>query len=260
MTTTVPHPSPFGALLREWRRLRGVSQLELAGLVASTPRHISFIETGRSRPRRPLVLRLSRALTLPQRESNELLIAAGLPPEFTEDDLGADDLGPYRQAIDALLTSHTPFPGCVVDRWGQILLANEPFERINPGMAELTPEELLEATFGSDEGRARVLNWDEIAWAYVDRMSTVLTRTPDSRIEALVVRVREHLGGRERPPASTSPHLSAVFLGPDGQTLSTFTTFLRFDYAHDVSLSELAVELIFPADETTRTWFETTPD
>lgn len=247
--------SPFGSKLRQWRNLRGLSQLDLASQAQSTPRHVSFLETGRSRPRRATVLKLGDALDLPPRECNELLGAAGLAPEYSEFGLADDALGTYRTAIDALLDSHAPYPACVIDRWGAVVLTNDSFERFSPGFAEMTPEQVIDATFGSEEARAWIENWQELAWAYVDRVSALAARSADDRLLALVDKVRTHLADAPRPETTTQPHVVARLRVGD-QTLSTFTTFLRFENAHDVTLSEATVELIFPADETTSAFFE----
>ncbi|NNF69312.1 MAG: helix-turn-helix domain-containing protein [Acidimicrobiia bacterium] len=253
--TVTSTASPFGIHLRQWRTLRGLSQLDLAGRAESTPRHISFLETGRSRPRRATVLKLGDALDLPPRECNELLGAAGLAPEFSEFGLADEALGAYRTAIDALLSSHEPYPACVIDRWGSVVLSNDAFERFSPGLSDMTPEQLIEATFGSEEGRAWVENWQDLAWAYVDRVSTLAARSADDRLLTLVDKVRSYLAGAPRPETTANPHVVARLRMGD-TTLSTFTTFLRFENAHDVTLSEATVELIFPANDATKAFFE----
>ena len=102
-------PSPFGSRLRQWRRRRGLSQLELAARAATTARHLSFLETGRSRPSRDMVLRLCEVIGVPLRERNNLLHAAGLEATFPEESLDSADLAPYRAAIDRIVKAHMPF-------------------------------------------------------------------------------------------------------------------------------------------------------
>lgn len=202
-----------------------------------------------------MVSRIGRALALPPREHNELLRSAGLPPEFSEHDLGHDDLHPYQVAIDALLVSHEPFPACVINRWGRVVQANQAFDALSPGASEMEPEELVAATFGTEEGRDLVLNWEELAWAYVDRMSAVARKTSDDRLGRLVDQVRGYLADSQRPDAHADSHL-LVKLAVGELKLTTFTTFVRFENARDVTLSELTVELVFPADDQTRRFFE----
>jgi len=116
--------SPFGARLRRWRRHRGISQLTLAGQVGSTPRHISFLETGRSRPSRQMVLRLGEVLAVSLRERNQLLAAAGLPDAYPQAPVTGPQLAPYRAAIDSLLHAHQPYPGMVLDSHWNVLITN----------------------------------------------------------------------------------------------------------------------------------------
>src|SRR5438093_13739936 len=108
--------SRVGELLREWRRQRRLSQLDLAMSAEVSARHLSFVETGRSRPSRELVLHLAEHLDVPLRERNSLLLAAGYAPSYRERSLETDELEPVRQAIDKILSGHEPFPAVVVDR------------------------------------------------------------------------------------------------------------------------------------------------
>ena len=121
--------SPFGARLRQWRRRRGLSQLRLAAEVGSTPRHISFLETGRSRPSREMVARLGAVLGISLREQNELLHAAGLPAAYPQARLGDPDLAPFRAAIDRLLEAHRPYRALVVDGHWNVRAANRACDR-----------------------------------------------------------------------------------------------------------------------------------
>jgi transcriptional regulator with XRE-family HTH domain len=150
---------PFGAQLRRWRRARGLTQLTLAARAATTSRHISFLETGRSRPRAEMVRRLADALGLQPREHNALLEAAGLPARFPQRPLDDDQLTRYSTAIESLLRRHEPLPAAVVDRYGAILRANPAFERLTPGLIGLTPEELVDRHFGPGPWRDALENW-----------------------------------------------------------------------------------------------------
>src|SRR5262245_197275 len=109
-------PSPVGALLQNWPRIRGKSQLDLALEADVTPRHLSFVETGRSRPSREMVLLLASALDVPLRERNALLLAAGFAPVYAETPLDADSLGPVRGALEAILAQQEPYPAGVMNR------------------------------------------------------------------------------------------------------------------------------------------------
>ncbi len=123
MASTVK--SSLGHLMREWRALRGLSQLDLALEAEVSTRHVSFLETGRSSPSREMVQRLAQALELPLRERNRLLKAAGFAAQYGESSLGDAEFAPVRRALETLLRSHEPYPAFVVDRTWTILLAND---------------------------------------------------------------------------------------------------------------------------------------
>ena len=134
MSTTV---SPVGDLLREWRGVQGMSQLDLALSAGVSSRHVSFIETGRSAPSRGMVLRLAATLDLPLRERNALLVAAGFAPIYRESALQHTDLAPVRRALERVLRSHEPYPAFVLDSGWNILLANRAHD--GPGRARRAP-------------------------------------------------------------------------------------------------------------------------
>src|SRR5438128_1267052 len=125
-TATGVHAAGFGDLLREWRHRRRVSQLDLALDAAVSARHISFVETGRAKPSRELVLRLSDQLDVPLRERNALLVAAGFAPVYGESPLEAPGMAPVREALDRLLAGHEPFPAVIVDRQWELIAGNVP--------------------------------------------------------------------------------------------------------------------------------------
>lgn len=258
MSTQQPPLSPFGQQLRYWRRRRGLSQLALAIMAETTPRHMSFIETGRSRPGKELVLRLASCLDLSVRESNTLLTAAGLAPVYTERELSEEQMRPFRQAIEAMLTHHEPYPACAADMLGHILMANQTYHALWPGVPDWTPEESVDAFFAPGPMREWIENWAEVAWAYADARRYEAARSNNPRLLALLERILKHLEDVERPPVPEgqigSPVVCPRFRMGD-QVIRTFTTVVRFEHAHDVTLSELRVELIFPLDEQADAFF-----
>jgi len=158
---------PFGTRLRHWRQHRGFSQLTLAGKVGSTGRHISFLETGRSRPSRQMVLWLADALGVGLRESNEMLNAAGLPAPYPRADLDSTDLAPYRAAIDRMLHAHEPYPAIVIDGHWNVVLANR-------ASAALFGAGVVGGNFVRDwltnpAAAGAIVNWPEVAWAGLGR-------------------------------------------------------------------------------------------
>lgn len=244
--------SPFGLLLREWRNRRGLSQLGLANAIGTSPRHISFIETGRSRPGRDLVLRLATHLDVPHRERNALLSAAGLSPVYLERSLDDVDLTPYRQAIEAVLENHNPYPATAVDRWGTVLKANDGARRLTPDIEQYTPERAQDALLGPGPARETILNWEEVAWAYVDRLERSAAANPDDQTIALLKRAQQHMIEVDRPPIAPDSAASlTIRLNFGGKTLSFFSTVMRFDQPYDITLSDVVIELVFPLDDAT---------
>ena len=252
MARTEPPRSLFGQQLRTWRRHRGLSQLQLATLAETTPRHMSFIETGRSRPGRELVLRLAECMDLPVRDRNELLTSAGLPPAYAQRDLDEEQLRPFKTAVAAILEHHHPYPGCALDGLGAVKMTNACFRALMPGAHEKTPEQSIDDFFGPGPLRSMLDNWAEVAWTVADGRRHEAARTNDPRQTALAERIMEHLKDVPRPRGmpsdSESPVVCAHFRIGD-QRISTFTTVMRFQHAREVTISELRVELIFPSDD-----------
>src|ERR687896_1504808 len=115
---------PLGTLLRDWRQRRRLSQLDLALEAGVSARHLSFLETGRAKPSREMVLHLSDQLDVPLRDRNRMLLAAGFAPAFEERPIDAPEMAPVREALDRVLTGHEPYPAVVVDRWWNLAAAN----------------------------------------------------------------------------------------------------------------------------------------
>jgi transcriptional regulator with XRE-family HTH domain len=252
MTTAVSGAGRFGAQLRRWRRVRGLSQLGLAQRATTTARHVSFLETGRSRPRSEMVLRLADALDLQLRERNALLEAAGLPPRFPGRPLDDAQLARHEAAIDALLRSHEPLPAAVLDRYGAVVRANAAFERLAPGLVGLAPEEVIDRNFGPGPWRDAVVNWDEVATSWLVRQRLEVDRTGDGRLLALVTRAERLIG--PLPPGSGTAHgspMTCARLRAGDEVLEFFALVARFDDPHDVTLSELRVELMYPGNDAT---------
>ncbi|HLA14274.1 MAG TPA: helix-turn-helix domain-containing protein [Gemmatimonadaceae bacterium] len=245
----------FGRRLRTWRRQRGLSQFELAARAGTTPRHLSFLETGRSRPGTAMVLRLGNELDLPLREQNALLEAAGLAATYSHRPLDASELTRFSAVIDSLLVGHEPLPAAAIDRYGAIRRANVAFERLSPGLVGLEPEELVDRFFGPGPWRDVLVNWADTAAVWLARQRREIHRTADPRLEALIARAERLIG-----PASCATQddglpmvCSRIRVGED--VLELFTVMVRFDTASDVTLSELRIELIYPGNDAADRFF-----
>jgi transcriptional regulator with XRE-family HTH domain len=249
-------PTPIGELLRAWRQRRNLSQLELALGAEVSARHVSFLETGRARPSREMVIRLSEGLEVPLRERNSLLLAAGYAPVYPERSLDAPEMAPVRQALDRFLRSHEPYPAIVVDRYHNLIAANDALDLLLDGVA---PELLDPPANGMrialhPEGMApRTLNLGEWSSHLLHRVRREGQLTGDSRLLELYEELASY-PGVELEPRHADLEAAAIvlplrLLDPDGDgELAFFSTLSTFGTAADITLSELAIEAFYPAN------------
>lgn len=241
--------SPFGTLLRDWRTNRGKTQLALAVDAQTTSRHVSFLETGRSRPTTTMVLRLSDALDVPLRDRNRLLASAGLPAAYDHEPLAHDRYGPARDAIDRLLSAHEPFPAMVLDADHTILAANGGSERLLG--RDFTGENMLDAYLSGLT--PPIANWEDVAPGLVSQIRSTLARTPDDdRLRVALANAEAAAGKGSTPPAAL---VACPWFDIDGHTIRTLILAARFDHPLDVTIEELRVELVFPIDDESRAFF-----
>jgi transcriptional regulator with XRE-family HTH domain len=245
---------PLGSLLRDWRRRRRLSQLDLALEAGVSARHLSFLETGRSKPSREMVLHLSEQLDVPLRDRNRLLLAAGYAPAFDERPIDAPEMAPVREALDRVLTGHEPYPALVVDRWWNLVAANQALATFTADVAEhlmRPPINVLRVGLHPEGMGSRILNYAEWRAHLLDRLRRQVALTADERLAALY----EELEG--------FPGETAEVHGPGGEIavplrfdagdreLAFFGTIATFGTAIDITLAELSIEAFFPADEAT---------
>jgi len=243
--------SPFGQQLRHWRQRAGLSQIQLAAEADTTPRHVSFIETGRSRPGRALVLRLAAALDVPIRERNAMLVAAGLAPAFPEHRFDDQAMQPLKRVLDRVLAAHEPYPAWVVAAGFRFIGSNQGAEALFPGMCGLTPEAIVDAWFGPGPFRELVENWQDVIRVGVASLRREARRTADPGLLELVARAEAHSLRGPDSDSDLDPDLPVVCprLKLGGQVVRTISAVMRFDTAVEITASELRIELMFPADE-----------
>jgi transcriptional regulator with XRE-family HTH domain len=234
-----------------------MSQLALAAQAGTTPRHISFIETGRSRPGVELVRRLAAALDVPIRERNALLVAAGLPATYPALVLDDHAMKPVRRVLERILVSHEPYPAWVASRGFRFLFSNKAAEKIFPGMCGLEPEAIVDMWFGPGPFRELVENWQDVIWAGLAALRREASRATDPGLNELVRRAESHVRGIPAPDHGARPELPVICprLNIDGRRVRTISTVMRFDTAVEVTVSELRVELMFPADDESAAFF-----
>jgi transcriptional regulator with XRE-family HTH domain len=252
-------PSTFPARLAWWRKRRGQSQLQLALAAPCSQRHISFLELGRAKPSREMVLRLSAALDVPLRNANELLLAAGYAPVWTETDLGAEALAPIRNALDFMLAQQEPFPAVVVDRRWNLLQANKGAVAlveflVGPLKAGVALN-LADALVAPDVLRPHLTNWTDVVRYFVRSVEADAAADGTAETAGLLERLLGYKGVRSVMAgtatfAAEAPVLPMHF--QKGRTrLRLFTTIATLGTPQDITLQELRIESFFPMDDAT---------
>ncbi|MFD9421813.1 MULTISPECIES: helix-turn-helix domain-containing protein [unclassified Streptomyces] len=265
--TTVARDTGVGPLLRGWRQQRRISQLELALRADSSARHISFIETGRSRPSEEMVLRLAEHLDVPVRERNALLVVAGYAPRYTETALDDPSMGALREGMERLLQCYDPYPALVLDGMYTVVAANRASSLLMAGVAEhlLTPPPNAMRITLHPEGLApRIVNlpeWRADLLAQMERQ-IALVRSPELRAlhEEVAAYPPPEWGAGGRGGYTSGPQPAGVgraaFALPmmvehEGRVLSFISSIATFNTPMDVTVAELAIETFLPADRET---------
>lgn len=249
---------PVGELLREWRRRRRLSQLDCAIEAEISSKHLSFLETGRSRPSREMLLRLAELLEVPLRERNTLLIAAGFAPMFTERKLDDPSLQAAREAMEMVLKGHEPYPAVAVDRHWTLLAANRAVAPILTGISARLlepPMNVLRLSLHPDGLAPRIVNLGQWRAHLFARLRRQIEISADAVLMALLDELSTY--PVPQPPArSADPEGANAFVVPmrlatAAGVLSFISTTTVFGTPIDVTLSELAIEAFFPADAAT---------
>ena len=247
-----------GGLLRQWRARRNLSQLDLASTAGVSSRHLSFVETGRARPSREMVLHLAEHLDVPLRDRNALLIAAGFAPVYRERTIDAPEMAPVREALDALLASHEPFPAIVVDRLWNVVAANAMSWVLVEGVDDellRPPLNVLRLSLHPSGLARRIHNFAEVSAHLITRLRRQVHLTGDGAAAELLDELLSYPGVSAEVPAGEVEGPSAVVLpvryAVRDRELALFSTLAVFGTPIDITLSELMIEQFFPADSTT---------
>src|SRR5579872_4112310 len=247
-------PRHVGEHLRQWRQRRRLSQLDLAGDAEISTRHLSFVETGRATPSREMVLKLAERLDVPLRERNMLLVAAGFAPAFPQRSIEDPALNSARQAIDLVLRAHEPNPALAYDRHWNLVTANRMVAPLLAGVPERLlgqPFNVLRLAFHPEGLAPRTVNLAEWCAHLLERLHRQCEATADPELLKLYDDLRAF-----KIPARSAPITSDSVAIPfkmryEGEVLSFFSTTMVFGTPVDITLSELALETFFPADELT---------
>jgi transcriptional regulator with XRE-family HTH domain len=261
-----PGEADFSQRLRSWRHKRRLSQLDLALASGVSQRHVSFMESGRARPSRSMILQLCETLEVPLRERNDLLVAAGFAPVFKARPLDDPQMSQVMGAVRMMLANHAPFPALAIDRAWNIRLSNEPFDRltdfIGPDVWSRLgggPRNLMRLCFHPQGIRPWVTNWAAVApvlWQRACREAEALGGREMQEILAELRPFQDDHTMRSGEGTSLVPVLP-LELAKDGLRVALFTVIATFGTAQDVTADELRIESLFPADEETEHLFRT---
>src|SRR5919201_2329505 len=246
----------IATLLREWRERRRMSQLDLALGAGVSARHMSFVETGRSRPSAEMVMQLAEHLDVPLRDRNALLLAAGYAPAFAQRDLADPEMGPVRDAIDRVLRGHEPYPAVVVDRHWGLVSANRAVPLLIAGAAQHLlepPVNVLRLSLHPEGMAPRIVNLGEWRAHILDRLGRQAVSSGDPALFALHEELAGYPGGGGGHTVDLEAGEIAVPLrirAGDAE-LAFISTATTFGTAVDVTVSELSIESFFPADDAT---------
>ena len=248
MTTT----RPVGELLREWRERRRLSQLDLSIQADVSTRHLSFVETGRSKPTPDMILRLSDELDVPLRERNTLLLAGGYAPAYPEHGLAEPQLDAVRSALKQVLAGHEPYPAVVINRWWELLDANSGIGVFTEGVAAHLlepPINVLRLSLHPDGMAPHIVNLAQWRSHLLTQLHQRARAMGDRRLLDLHDELLEYPGGMDAALPSDVVLPLRYRLGTE--ELSLFSISASVGTATDVTVDELAIESFYPADATT---------
>ncbi|MER6995659.1 helix-turn-helix transcriptional regulator [Streptomyces sp. NPDC000410] len=263
--TTVAPDTGVGPLLRGWRERRRLSQLELALRADSSARHISFIETGRSRPSEEMILRLSEHLDVPVRDRNALLLAAGYAPRYAQTPLDDPAMGSLREGIERLLQGYEPYPAIVVDGAYSVVAANRGITMLLEGVAEhllAPPLNAIRITLHPEGLAPRIRNLREWRGHLLAQMERQIGLARSQELRELYEEVSAYpLPPGGDPEDREDPEPYPYFALPlriehQGQVLSFVSSISTFNTPMDVTVAELAIETMLPADPATATYLQ----
>jgi len=245
---------PVGELLRGWREHRRLSQLDLANRVEVSTRHVSFVETGRSQPSREMVLRLAEHLDVPLRDRNQLLLAGGYAPIYSESSLHSPAMLAIRTTLRRLLDAHQPYPALVVDRWWNIVEANAGIKIFTEDVDEKllkAPVNALRLTLHPDGLAGRISNLADVRAAALLNLQRQIAGTADPELQDLYDELRAYAADDRPTHPAPAEVVVPIELDHQGHKLSLLTMIATFGTPLDVTVAELMIESFYPADEAT---------
>jgi len=243
-----------GDLLRGWRQRRRLSQLDLAIAANVSSRHLSFVETGRSRPTSQMILHLAEHLDVPLRDRNALLLAGGFAPAYPERGLAEPELSAIRTALTRVLAGHEPYPAVVVNRWWELVDANSGIalftRHVRPDLLE-PPVNVLRLSLHPDGMAPRIANLPEWRAHLLARLHRQAQATGDQRLTDLYDELAAYPGGESGKPPQAIDVVVPLRYRSDEAELSFISLTAVVGTPMDITVEELAIESFYPADERT---------
>ncbi len=247
----------YGGALREWRAKRRLSQLDLSLTAGVSARHIAFLETGRARPSRAMVMQLGEALNVPRAERNRMLDAAGFRPTWTVRRPDSGEMAPVMDAMRRIMDRHDPYPAFALDRHWNAVSANQSGAFVLSAFGLTVGGSLLEAMLESGRARDLIENWQEVAAHLVTRLRTESAHFGgDAVLDRAAALLAADPTLAKLPVAADMPPIIPSRYRLGGNVYSVFSTIAQFGSAEDIALADLRIEMLFPADEQTRDLFE----
>ncbi len=246
--------TPFGDGLREWRAQRRMSQLDLGLAAEVSARHISFLESGRAKPSRSMVLQLCETLSVPRSARNVLLNAAGFAPAYQARDWHEPGMAQIHEAVDWMLQRHAPYPALALDRHWTIVRANMPATFLIAAADLKEGDNLLHAMTNTEMMKDLLENWQEVAQHMIMRLRTESSHLGgDKVLDAAARKLVASLAEEDWHNDGVLPPVVPARYRAGTGTLAFFSTLAQFGTAEDIALAELKIEMMFPADEATKT-------
>ncbi len=250
------YQQPFGVLLRRWRLRRRMTQMDLASIANSSTRHLSYLETGRAQPSREMVMHLAEDLDIPLRERNLLLLSAGFAPAFQERSLS--ELASVRTAIEQILEAHKPYPAFAVDRHWNVVLSNNAIPRlyldVSPELLE-PPVNAIRLTLHPSGLAPRIVNLAEWRQHVIMMLRQQSEARADSGVQALLAEIMAYPMPPDSPAVDRDEgaqrYATPLRIATGAGVVSFLSTITIFGTPTDVTVSELALEMLFPADAET---------
>lgn len=260
-------PNDLGVLLRHWRDVRGISQLDLSFNAGISQRHISFIESGRSVPSRQMLMDIAQALDIPLRERNTLLLAAGYAPMYADTAWNAQEMHSVTNALGRMLRQHEPFPALVMDRYWNVLMTNDAAPRFFNCFIDMAarqgPRNMLHLVFDPEGMRPFVADWQSVADSLIQRVyRESVGRVIDDRTRELLDALRAYPDGEknrelghpeltaETASAAAMPVIPIGFV-KNGRVMKYFSMIATVGTPQTIAAQELRLECMFPADDET---------